>query len=35
MKIRKKYDDYEDFFVSALVDHLANMPIKLKKNPEN
>jgi len=35
MKIRKKYDDYEDVIVSALVDHLANMPIKLKKNPEN
>jgi len=26
-KIRKKYDDYEDIFVSVLVDHLADMPI--------
>jgi len=27
MKIRKKYDDCDDFFVSVLVDHLADMPI--------
>jgi len=29
IKIRKKHDDYEDFFVSVLVDHLADMPIHI------
>jgi len=27
VKIRKKYDDYKDFFVSALVGHFAELPI--------
>jgi len=27
MKKRKKYDNYEDFFDSVLVGHLADMPL--------
>jgi len=32
MKISHKYDDYDDFFDSVLVDHLADLPISKYKH---